>query len=96
MRWLVGGALLGLRWASGRWLLDLDRCGFVLCLGFGRWRGGVCWRGRWLRLGGCGLARGRGWIGGGGAGFWLGFRRFWRFGGGGFRNLGGVLGGIAF
>jgi len=38
---LVGFALLGLRWASGRWLLDLGRCVGALWRVFGRWRAGV-------------------------------------------------------
>jgi len=40
--WLVGVALLGLHGTSGRWLLDLGRCGGALWRVVGRCRAGVC------------------------------------------------------
>ena len=85
---LVELALLGRRLKQARiwWLLDRGWFGGGLRLVFGR--------GRWLRLDGCGVAGGR--LLRGGAGFWLGSRRFWRFGDGGFQNLGWVRRGTAF
>ena len=73
-------ALAGLALCGGLRGCRLRGCGlfgrWLLWRVFGLWRGGVGWLGGLIGLVALGL--------------WVGYRRFWRFGAGGFQNLGGT------